>query len=267
MAVQNWDVGGVITATGTDITGQKSVIEVRTVNSILSYEAVTEQVKGLKDGSNRAQNLATITTDETWTFELQVADVDWKVLQLLRNEVAQVSASFTRTNDYFLATVPAASTYVIANALITSGLTVADVQVSITAAGAWGNARSLEVLTTGTPTVDQVVLDAAGGDLTFAAGNASAPVKVAITKTLTNAETLGVESDPRTFDGCVFTGIATSTNGIGVKERYAVIIDGMTPEGGWSLEFGSPAGEKSLTYTANVTGANRSPVQMALIVE
>jgi hypothetical protein len=137
-----------------------------------------------------------------------------------------------------------------------TGLTAADVQITIADNGAWGFRRPLEVITSGTPTGDQVKLDTANTKLVFPGAMAGVPVKRALKKARTNIDSLGVAGTYKTLDDLRFVGHIGSTR----KEEIITIID-LTPSGGWELPVGDEA-TVTLEYKAVAKGSNRSAVQM-----
>lgn len=260
MAIVHFRGSGIIVPAGVKLSTQAAVMEDRMVSASLAKEIEVRDIPGIVDGSDIIQTVDSYTRRTTWTFTTSTESVDWSLMELLFNEASQETASFSEGHDYFRATVPA-TPFEITNTKILSTFTASDIQVSIVENGAWGKIRPLTVVTTGTPTADQVLLTAATSKLTFHEDNEGATIKVAPKKTLTTVDTIGVEDNPKSFDGSKFTGILTSTRG----EEYLTVIDGLTQSEGWTLTMGDESAQ-DLTWRATTTGSSRSPVKMARIV-
>lgn len=255
MAVKNYKTSGFFTnnvivpyTTSTQI----GLFDGRQTTATLAKEVESRDVKGAVDGSDLTQTLDTITTDVSYTFSVEIEAIDSDTLALMFGE----QWAPVNMDDRLIkrATVPSGAEIIDTD--LVSGLTSGDVQVTIADNGAWGFKRPLEIITTGTPTGDQVKLDTSTTKLTFPGALVGVPIKYAAKKSRTNIDSLGVATTYKTLDDLRFVGHIGSTR----KEEIITIID-LSPSGGWELPVGDEA-SVTLEFKAVAKGSNRSAVQM-----
>lgn len=255
MAVKNYKTSGFFTNTNIvpySTSTQIGLFDGRQTTATLAKEVESRDVKGAVDGSDQTQTLDTIITSVTYTFSVEIEAIDSDTLELMFGE-RWAPVNF---DDKLIKRDTIPSSAEIVDTDLVSGLTAADVQVSIADNGAWGFRRPLEIITTGTPTGDQVKLDTANTKLVFPGALVGVPIKRAAKKARTSIDSLGVASTYKVLDDLRFVGHIGSTR----KEEIITAID-LTPSGGWEL----PVGDEStvtLEFKAVAKGSNRSAVQM-----
>lgn len=255
MAVKNYRTSGFFTNTAVipySTSTQIALFDGRQTTATLAKEVESRDVKGAVDGSDLSQTLDTIQTSVSYTFSVEIEAIDSDTMELMFGE-RWAPVAF---DDKLIKRVTIPSGAEVIDTDLVAGLTAADVQVTISDNGAWGFKRPLEIITTGTPTGDQVKLDTAATKLTFPGGLVGVPIKYAAKKARTNIDSLGVASTFKPLDDLRFIGHIGSTR----KEEIITVID-LTPSGGWEL----PVGDEStvtLEYKAVAKGSNRSAVQM-----
>lgn len=258
MAVRNYETKGFITDNpvfgGTP--KQKALFDLPMVSSNITLEAETVEVEGTVDGSCNVVITDEIVTRETWTMSLDVQKLRSSTIALMMGEMWEAAPNTVETH-FRTVTIPAGTPYEIVDAKIAATTTALDIKATIIATGPGGLARPLEVVTTGTPTVDQVRLNAADGKLIFAAGLAGATLKYSIDEVAASGwESLGVVATPRKLDKLLFRGILCST-----EPEIIMVEADLSKTGGFELPIGGDPGV-TLEYRAVVKGANRSPVRM-----
>lgn len=260
MAIKHYKMSGFFSQVGTPIADQIALYDNRFVTATLTKETEDREVRGVIDGNDLLQVTDAYQTSESYTFETETESIDSGTLALMFGEAWAQTTSWDKPKKTKRASVPAVTPFTIVDAEILNTFTAADVQVTIAENGAWGRVRPLEVITTGTPTVDQVLLTASTGTLTLDEDNARAPIKYAIKSTKANIWTLGVEANPKKLDEMMFVGTVSTTR----REEIIVVVESMGPSGGWEL----PVGEETsinLTWRPTAKGSNRSAVQFGRI--
>lgn len=259
MALRNFIMSGFFTGNNIVPSGtptQNALLETRWTNATLTKEVESRDILGIVDGSASTQVLDSVAGATTYTFEFEVEAIDSDTLALMFGENWATTATY---DDRLIrrAAVPSSGPYTISDADIPTTPVAGDIHVSIADNGVWGFRRPLEVILTGSPTGDQVlVTGTTTKTLTVASTLAGAPLKYSIKKPRTTIESLGVVSSPILFNDLKFIGHIASTR----KEEIICEVD-LTPSGGWELPVGD---ESSLTleFKPVAKGANRSAVRM-----
>ncbi|PZV19181.1 MAG: hypothetical protein DCF22_00505 [Leptolyngbya sp.] len=258
MAIKNYVMSGFFT--GNNIVPavtptQNALLETRFLKSTLSKEVKSEDIQGIVDGSDYAQILDTISTSITYKFEVDYEAVDSDIIALMFGEQWASAANYDDRLTK-MASVPAATPYTIADANIPTTPVAGDIHVTISDNGAWGFRRPLEVILTGSPTGDQVlVTGTTTKTLTFPSTLAGVPVKYSVRKPRTSIDSLGVSTSPAFFNDLKFIGHIASTR----KEEIICEVD-LTPAGGWQLPVGDKPSVK-LEFKPITKGSNRSAVR------
>lgn len=258
MTIRNFEAKGFFT--DNNVIGatpnQKALIDLPMISTTISKEVEETEVEGTIDGACEVQILDTIITRTTFNVSFEVQKLRSDTIALLMGETWEAAPN-TKISNFKMTAVPLTGPFEVTDSKITSTLTAADVKVSIYAGGAWGLPRYLEVVTTGSPTVNQVRLDAAAGKFVFASGLAGAVIKYSVDEVVASGlESLGVSANPRRLNNLLFRGVLCSTE----PEIVMVEMD-LSPSGGFELPIGGDPGV-TLEYRAVVKGANRSPVRM-----
>ncbi|BAS55361.1 hypothetical protein NIES2135_53540 [Leptolyngbya boryana NIES-2135] len=234
---------------------QKALIDLPIISTTISKEVEETEVEGTVDGTCEVQILDTIITRSTWNVSFEVQKLRSDAIALLMGET-WAAAPNSKISNFKMTSVPVIGDPEITDTKLVDA-EVDDVKVSVYAGGTWGLPRYLEVVTTGTPTVNQVLLDDTAGTLTFNAGLAGAPIKYSVDEIVASGlESLGIADSPRRLNNLLFRGVLCSTE----PEIVMVEMD-LSPSGGFELPIGGDPGV-TLEYRAVVKGANRSPVRM-----
>lgn len=254
MAIRNFEAKGFFTYN--NIVGnnsQKGLVNMPIITTQIQKAVDVTEVEGTVDGSCEIQILDYIRTKTTWTMTFNVQKLRSDVLAILMGEDWKANPN-TEVCNFVQTSV--GSGLVVTDSAFT-GLSADEVKVTITAGGTWGLPRFLEVITSGSPTVDQVLLDPTGGDLTFHADNAGAPIKYSTVDSVASGwESIGVQASYNEITDLTFCGILCST-----EPEIVMVEADLKSNGSFDFTIGGDPGV-SLEYRAVAKGANRSPVRM-----
>lgn len=166
----------------------------------LTFNDSLAEAKCLVDG--RKQISAAAITESIASMKLTFEFVDWTILQLAFDEIAQSTSSIVLP---VLKTATVSS----ANEIVDTALTSATGVYVYKKTPQPG--KYYKVITTGTPTADQVKVDTTGTKLVFASSEAGAVVQYSVRKTYTTIESIGKESTYDKFGKLAFSGIISGT--------------------------------------------------------
>ncbi|NJR69995.1 MAG: hypothetical protein HC771_16130 [Synechococcales cyanobacterium CRU_2_2] len=262
MAIKGVEFNGLFSIDGNGPNGQNTVHAQRMLEGTLSYEANTEDIEGHVDGNCVAQVLETLKTSETYTLSIGTRDIDSGFLELIMDE------RWAQSPGYDMAYIGTAAidvaTSTISSVELIPGLTIPDVQASIVTSSTLGLMRPLEVISTGTPTTEQVLLTpsaAAGGTgtLTFnpAIVSEGTAVKFSVARTQT-VETLGFKADGVLLKNMSFFAELCMTS----TERVYMRCRSMTKSGGFEFDL-KGTGNATLEFKVKALPGFRRPVEFA----
>lgn len=166
----------------------------------LTFDDSLAEAKCLVDG--RKQISAAAITETIASMKLTFEFVDWTILQLAFDELAQSTSTIV---------LP-----VLKTATVNSSNEVVDTELT-SATGVYVYRKTpqpgkyYEIITTGTPTADQAKVDTAATKLVFASSEAGAVVQYTVNKTYTTIESIGKESTYDKFGKLSFSGIISGT--------------------------------------------------------
>jgi len=258
MAIKGLKAVGILTNTfDTPITDQIALYDIRPSSVTIAKESESRDVQGFVDGNDTLQITDSYNSSDTYTITTEMGSIDSGTLALLFGECWAMTSSYSDYPKLRRVEIPSSGAFEVADADIGGSYSAADVQVLISEAGSWGRVRPLTVITEGTPTAEQVKLDAANSKLIFAEENAGAPIKYALKKELTNIYTLGVQANPKLLDSLKFVGEIATTRG----RNHPIIIPGMTRTGGWEVAIGDET-TLSIEFRGKIVGAKRSVIEV-----
>jgi hypothetical protein len=253
MAIKGLEASGIFNAEGIGPGGQRTIHPSRVLEAVFTFDRQTEDILGSVDGSCIDQVLATITNSETATLTIDTRDVDSHFLSLLMEETWADSTDWQKP---YIATGTTDATGELADANLTGTLSPVTVQVAIAAGTASGLMRHLQVITTGTPTAEQVLVEA--GTLTVATANAGATLKYSFKKP-SAVETLGYETAVTTMTTMSFEGELCLTD---ATERIYFRAPSLTRDAGFTLDL-KGRGNAQLSYKCATPQGRRRPIQFA----
>lgn len=204
-------------------------------------------------GTGTLKQVANIKGQEEWSGTMSINVQSWLELQLLLGQKSQ-----SVSQDYFevkTATVSAAGK-IIDPAL--DGATVDDVQVSFIEYDATGGSpRQLEVITSGTLTTNNVLLDEPNTELEFHTSLWGLNVYYTLAKTATKS-VIGIVN-PTVITGLQFFGLLT-TNGSTTAAGYGLYIPSLTLDGNFSIGVSGAENTVEIPFTPVLTSGYSEPV-------
>lgn len=220
---------------------------------IASFEMSTDTTFGEAKCMKKGILLTTASaiTAETFSLNLTYQFNDWINLQLLFGELA--------SNESGVA-LPVAKAQE-----IPSGLVITDTDITVATAGTVcvtdvTNGILLNVVTTGTPGVNEVDVDGATNELTFNASQAGATVEYVVDKTYTSIEAIGVADDVDFLTNLAFTGLIASTpDGV---EGYQIVVPQLERITTPTITLSGDVAEISIEYRAIVPPGKRKPFEL-----
>ncbi|NJR69482.1 MAG: hypothetical protein HC771_13075 [Synechococcales cyanobacterium CRU_2_2] len=199
MAIKGIEFNGIYNIDANGPNGQNTIHAQRMIEGTLTYEVNTEDVEGHVDGNCVAQVLETLKTSENYSLSMGTRDIDSGFMELIMDERWAMSSNYD--SAYINTAAIDTATNSIRSAEILPTTTIDDVQASIVTSSTLGLMRPLEVIITGVPTTEQVLLVPAAtlgdeGSLVFNAGVVAEGVAVKYSVAqVKNVETLGFEKD------------------------------------------------------------------------
>lgn len=255
MAIKGFEFTGMFDVDGGGPGGLKTLFNNNMLSGQISKDVQTEEVTGSVDGKCSLEVLDTIVTSTSWTMTLATRAVDSNLIQLIMDEYW--SADGAGTTKY-VNTAKTSDAGIVTDARIAGTLTAANVQVSVvtsSSAATGGLSRPLTVITTGTPTAEQALVEA--GQITVAPALAGQSIKYAIDEAQTAVQTIGVNT----------TGVTRLTNlsffaelCMTGREQVYMSIPQMTKNAGVQMDLRG-AGDISLEYKLITPSGLPSPVQ------
>jgi hypothetical protein len=204
-------------------------------------------------GTGTLKQVANIKGQEEWSGTMSINVQSWLELQLLLGQKSQ-----SVSQDYFevkTATVDSGGTITDTDL---GGATVADVQVSfIEYDSTGGSPRQLEVITSGTVTANQVLLDEPNTQLEFHSSLQGLSVYYTLAKTATK-NVIGIVN-PTVITGLQFFGLLT-TNGSTTAAGYGLYIPSLTLDGNFSIGVSGTENTVEIPFTPVLTGGYSEPV-------
>lgn len=262
MAIKGIEFNGLFSIDGNGPNGQNTVHAQRMIEGSLTYEVNTEDVEGHVDGNCIAQILETLQTSENYTLSLGTRDIDSGFLEILTNERWQATTGYDL--PYVNTSTIDPATNRIDSTEIVTGATIADVQASIVTSSALGLMRPLEVISTGTPTTEQVLLTPAStpggvGSLTFnpAVVSPQTAIKYSVLQRV-NLETLGYEQNGVTLTNMSFYAQLCMTS----NEKIYMQCRSMTKSGGYEMDL-KGTNNATLDYRVKTLPGRRKPIEFA----
>jgi hypothetical protein len=243
---------GTITLNNGTLTTQPILFDTPPLSSKVMIEKEFVEAMGYPTcGNGTLQKFYSEIKSETIKIAVESQIVDWGFMQLAFNQQAVVATTTMR--ETYCGTVPA-SPYTVVHAELT-GATATSISVCIPSSATHGW-KALKVITTGSPTADEVLLTEADTELTFAAANAGADYKVFDRTTYTDIQTIGVSASAQKVG-------AVETQGVFVMANKPSNVGYFAPS---AFLTGNPtlgSGEtSSLEYTCQVKGANPYPIHL-----
>lgn len=259
MAIEGIKFNGIYCIDGNGPGGQTTIHSQRMTEGTLSYERNTEDVEGHVDGNCVMQVLETLATSETYSLSMGTRDIDSSFLELIMDERWSSSTGYDMN---YVNTAAIGATNTILDIEIAGTLAVEDVQVSLVTSNGTNLMRPLQVILTGTPTTEQVLVTPSTGpgvpgSLTFNAALAvdGAAAKYSISTPQT-VETLGFEKNGITMTNMSFFAQLCMTSG----ERVYMKCRQMTKSGGFEFDL-KGTGNATLEYKVTAKPGFRRPIE------
>jgi hypothetical protein len=211
---------------GSSVTANQRLL----VLGLLSFELSAESESKESQKFNSFGELVTasqVKGSTSYSFTLSYNEVEWGNLGFALNQFPRTASSVPIPQLKF-GSVPAASPYTIADAALVTG-NIADVSVSITESGSWGEAGQWLAVVETTPGPGQVRVQA--GTLTFNAAQAGAPIAYTVYTTYSSVQDLGGPSGGAAWGQFEFWGkvlIPSISQGVIVHIPQATIAEDPT---------------------------------------
>ena len=218
---------------------------------LLSFELTAESTPKESQAFNSQGELVTkslVKGSTSYSFTLSYNEIDWGNLGFALNQFPRTASSAAIPLLKY-GTVPASGTYEIADAALVSG-NIAQVSVTITSSGTWGEAGQTLTVVAGAPSAGEVQV--AAGTLTFNAAQAGAPVAYPVYTTYSTVQDVGGPTGGTAWGEFEFWGkifIPSMTSGAvlyipqaTISEEPTVTVDDSVPTISVVCGLGTPAG-------------------------
>lgn len=230
---------------------QDIIIPNRILSGSLAFEVEENDIEGRVDGNCATQIVGTTRLRETYTLSFATRDIDSHFLQLLLDETWGLSSTY---DQKYINTAPSSASGLVLDAEIAGVLNPTTVRVSLAETSGTSLMRPLQVITTGTPTAEQALVEP--GQITLAAENAGQAVKYSVDKALTNVETIGHVNNPKALTNMAFD--AKICNNFG--EDLFFKVRKMTRNGNFTLGLQGDE-DTTLEYKCVALPGYRKPVE------
>lgn len=215
----------------------------------LTSDSQLQEAKCLIDGKKQITSAA--ITETTWSLKLQFEKLDFQVLGLALDEIAQDTATVSNLPIVKTARVPAVTPFTISDTGITSGNAS-----RVTAYQATGKKTFLTKVSA-TPAVGEFT--AAAGVLTFNAASAGQLISYTSFESYTSVPTIGVEATADSFGTLSFAGICYLDGGV---DRFYIEIPALSRVSTPNLTVTGDLATLEVEFRCSVPSGSRTPYKL-----